>query len=744
MQQAPDSSATTEAEAPPPSVWEHLADRLNPAFERPKLVEGTEARLLTTSRGQEYYIVKNPKTGTYVRLAPDEYYLLGLMDGTRQVKDLVLAYFLQYKSFAFQRIAHVVAQLRHQRFLTEEPRDVWFGLTYHFAKQTWTYRVDRLIKSFKYHEFGLEGIDGAITQIYRAMGWIFFKRPVLILWILASIVGVVLFAWLQSGGGPAELHESGALNVLHVGGSYASGLIALLALYIFLVSVHELGHAMATKFFGREVPRGGVMIYYGGPAFFMDTTDIWLEPRRARMIVSAAGMMAVWGVGGLAMLYVMLQPTSPLVPLAYAFAFVAFISNSMQLIPLLELDGYFLLMDWLELPLLRPRALAFVRGELWRKLQAREKFNREERIFAIYGTLALVYSVWAIGFAIWIWERKLGRVVEEALEGDSLLWKTVVLLLVLMFAIPLAFGISLKLRQLFQSARGGVVRLRHRSEEARAQARLEARELVGTMRFLSHLPFPQREAIVTELQLQKLRQGDYVVRQGEPGEHFYVIRKGQAEVVQVDAEGWPRELAVLRRGDSFGELALLYNQPRSASVRALTPLEVYALTREAFETTVAQQLRDYGVTLERIEERSELARMSLFRHAAPSELEPILDALETHEFPAGATIITQGEPGDRFYLIRRGRVEISRRRDDGSEQVLGDLGVGEFFGEMALLSDAPRTATVRAVEPVVTWSLDKTRFSELLLNQFQLGGALSSEVEQREETQRRLMGERTA
>jgi CRP-like cAMP-binding protein len=94
--------------------------------------------------------------------------------------------------------------------------------------------------------------------------------------------------------------------------------------------------------------------------------------------------------------------------------------------------------------------------------------------------------------------------------------------------------------------------------------------------------------------------------------------------------------------------------------------------------------------------------------------------------------------------MRRGRVEISRLRDDGSEQVLGELGVGDYFGEMALLSDAPRTATVRALEPVVTWSLDKASFAELLLNQFQLGGALSSEVEQREATQRRLMGERTA
>src|SRR2546421_12637596 len=159
MQSTSDSAVPAPEAPPPPSVWEQLADRLNPALDRPRLVPGVEGRLLANSRGEQYYIVKNPQAGTYVRLAVDEYFLLGLMDGSRQVKDLVLAYFLQHKSFAFQRIAHVVAQLRQQRFLSEEPRDVWFGLTYHFAKQTWTYRIDRIIKSFKYHEFGLEGID---------------------------------------------------------------------------------------------------------------------------------------------------------------------------------------------------------------------------------------------------------------------------------------------------------------------------------------------------------------------------------------------------------------------------------------------------------------------------------------------------------------------------------------------------------------------------------------------------------
>ncbi len=177
-------------------------------------------------------------------------------------------------------------------------------------------------------------------------------------------------------------------------------------------------------------------------------------------------------------------------------------------------------------------------------------------------------------------------------------------------------------------------------------------------------------------------------------------------------------------------------------MRALTPLEVYGLGREAFETLVAPQLRDYGLTRQRIEERSELARMDLFRHTAPSELDPILEHLRTEEYPTGAVIIRQGEPGDRFYLLRRGRVEITRRLDDGTEQALAELGPGDYFGEMALLNDEPRTATVRALEPVVLWSLDKASFHELMLGQFGLGTALSTEAENREATQRRLAGER--
>ncbi|MBX5489561.1 MAG: cyclic nucleotide-binding domain-containing protein [Chloroflexi bacterium] len=726
-----DSAASVDAAPPQPEgVWARLAERLNPAFEQPTLRPGIIARHLTTARGRAYYICKNPAAGTYLRLAPDEYFLLGLMDGTHQVKDLVLAYFLEYRRFAFQRVAHLVTELRRHRFLTEEPVDVWGELRRYFVQRSLGYRVDHLISSFRYREFPLHGIDPVIAALYRRGGWLFFTPPLVVLWALLAVVGVVVFVWQLTGGGR---------DPLHIGGSYALGVFALLALYLGTVSIHELGHALATKHFGREVPRGGMMLYYGMPAFFMDTTDIWMEPRRARLIVSAAGMWAVWGLGGLAMLGLLIDAHGPLAQLLFQLAFVAFINNSLNLLPLLELDGYFLLVDWLELPLLRARALAFVRQDLWRKLRQREPFDREERIFAIFGLLALVYSALAVAAALYFWSHKLAHLVRDALTSESAGLRGLVAVVLVAFGVPFAFGLGVKLYQLVGAARGGVGWLRHQREEARARLRYDARALVGALRFLGRLTFAEREALVSALTLERYRAGDYVVRQGTRGRKFYLVRDGQAEVVQAGGPDGPHELARLRRGDTFGELALLYDQPRSASVRALTRLEVLALDGPTFATLIAPRLREHGFTRERLEARSELGRMSLFRYCTSSELDPILDRLRAEEYASGAAIVRQGESGDRFYLLRRGRVGVYVATAAG-EQPLGALGPGEYFGEMALLHERPRSATVRALVPTAVWSLSKADF-QALIDQFHLREALSDEVARRAELQRRATGQ---
>ncbi|SRR5579884_1294410 len=729
------SSAPAPDASPPASVWDRLAERLNPAYARPRACGGLVARQFTTTRGRPYYIVKNPAAGTYVRLTPDEYFLLGLMDGQRQVKDLVLAYLQRYHRFAFQRILDVVDQLREHRFLAEEPRDVWSSLAARLAQRHWTYRANRLVRGFLFHQLPLQGLDAPMGALYRRIGWLFFTRPAVALLVVVAAAGGAAFVW--------EVLR-GRHDPLRFGGSYAAGLFVLLALWAITVTIHELGHAMATKHYGREVRRGGVMLYYGFPAFFVDTTDVWLEPRRARLVVELAGVASIWGLGGLASLYALLQPDSPLAPLAYQVAFIAFVSNTLQLMPLLELDGYYVLVDWLEIPLLRARAFAFVRRELWRKLRAHEPLDRQERIFAIYGSLALVYSGLAVLWAIYFWLHRLQYLLADALRAESPLLRALILVLLLALGVPFLFGLGVTAYQGLGTVRGGWQRLRHRGVEARARAVRDARELLARLRFLRPLSFDQREAIVRQLRQERYRAGTQVLRQGQPTPAFYLIRQGQAEVVQVDAEGWPHELALLRRGDYFGGWALLGASPAPASIWALTSLVLFVLDRAAFDATVAPYLRAYGLTWQWIEQRNELARVDLFRQLPGAELDALLERLQVEEHPAGAIVVRQGEPASRFYIVRRGRLQVTARDAQGQERVLVELAAGDYFGEVALLAAASWAVTVRALTPVALWSLDRAGFEELLLGQYALRGALGATAAERKALQQRLTAEPAA
>jgi putative ABC transport system ATP-binding protein len=104
-----------------------------------------------------------------------------------------------------------------------------------------------------------------------------------------------------------------------------------------------------------------------------------------------------------------------------------------------------------------------------------------------------------------------------------------------------------------------------------------------------------------------------------------------------------------------------------------------------------------------------LQKWDLFRDLTARTLAEVADKMFRENFPASEVIIRQGDPGDKFYLIRRGSVEVETKRD-GKTSVVAVLGEGDFFGEMALLNDAPRNATVRTREDTVVYSLEKEDF----------------------------------
>jgi putative ABC transport system ATP-binding protein len=109
-----------------------------------------------------------------------------------------------------------------------------------------------------------------------------------------------------------------------------------------------------------------------------------------------------------------------------------------------------------------------------------------------------------------------------------------------------------------------------------------------------------------------------------------------------------------------------------------------------------------------------LSRCSVFAGLTPNTISELAEKMSRERHPTGSAIIRQGEEGDKFYLIRRGAVDVIIDRDEPSAKVVARLGEGDFFGEMALLRDEKRNATVVAREPVETLALEKKDFKAAL------------------------------
>ena len=160
--------------------------------------------------------------------------------------------------------------------------------------------------------------------------------------------------------------------------------------YFVSILVHEAGHAFTTKHFGREVPRVGVGWHWFGPIAYVDTSDMWLAGRWPRVAVSLAGPYAALVLGGLAALAAWFVPDPVLSAALWQFALVSYVGVLVNLNPLMEFDGYFVLSDLLEKPNLRPRALAWLGRGLIPALRT-PGLLRGHRLELLYGLASVLY-----------------------------------------------------------------------------------------------------------------------------------------------------------------------------------------------------------------------------------------------------------------------------------------------------------------------------------------------------------------
>jgi cAMP-dependent protein kinase regulator len=180
-----------------------------------------------------------------------------------------------------------------------------------------------------------------------------------------------------------------------------------------------------------------------------------------------------------------------------------------------------------------------------------------------------------------------------------------------------------------------------------------------------------------------------------------------ADGIQPGAEGIGKKVATISPGGSFGELALMYNAPRAATVMSTEPAcTLWALDRVTFRRI----LMDSTFQRRRMYE-SFLEEVPLLASLTAYERSKIADALETQKFPAKTPIIKEGDAGEAFYLLESGEADAFKA---GVDRPVKSYKKGDYFGELALLNDAPRAASVVSRTEVKVATLGKDGFQRLL------------------------------
>jgi CRP-like cAMP-binding protein/Zn-dependent protease len=680
-------------------LWDRLSDLLDPTRYRPKLADHVEIREFPLKWGNDYVMVANTRDLVHYRLPLNELPLLRKMDGSRSVKELVLEEFDASGDLDPDAVTDLVRTLYEGNFLEQRYRDVDELVTRAMNPVTERRRRARTFAKTLTIEW---------TDANRVVQWLYdhglrfaFSKPIVALEALVAVAGVIVFVRLVASG-----------DFTIGGASLAASFIVLWVLDYFSVFIHELGHALVVVRNGRRIKSAGFMIYFGSPAFFVDGSDGLMMDRRQQILSSFAGPFAEMVLASASALIVWWFPDWFLARTLFTAAALNYYLILMNLIPLLELDGYFILADVIQVPDLRPRSLAFLRDDLFRKIRHREHFSKQDVGLGLYGTLGVAFTIFALYSSYRYWKTLFGPLVTRLWDGGTYTRLLLIALAIVVIG-PVVRGLISLLRSVARRIRAFVRRLRFRLE---TRWRVEAAELIDGLPIFEDVPVDVLNELAGRVRLRTLALNQPVFRQGDRPTAFYVVRSGLLEVIEEDPEtGEERQIRTLGRGESFGELGLLMDAPRAATIRAVEEAEVFEVDQGTFDHLLADMIHvpDFEPTLQQL---VELRQQPCFAHLGNDQLVELRRRGEWLVIGAGQAVVRQGEEGDSFYAISSGQFDIVV---DGERKQT--IGPGSYFGEIALLLDVPRTASVVARTPARVFRLDRDGFDRLLAGSFRRG-----------------------
>ncbi len=343
---------------------------------KPKVRSGWAMKRLPAAEGERRFVLRDLRSGGFMRMAADEAALFELLDGKHSLVELMSEAERRFGSRGASKLASLLADLGEKGFLEGVDTD-----------GDGAAQESRLKRALKPRDFSVRWAGPMFERVYRAGGWILFTRPAVALLTAIALAGAGTWVYLVVGRYGTPFVVARKVGV--------GGLVFLLGRFV-VVAFHEMAHGLTVASFGRRVPRAGLKLMMVFPYAFVDTSEAWFEPRPRRLAISGAGPASDFVVAGAFSLFALTVGGGTIRDIFFNLAFAGYVGAFFNLNPFLERDGYHMVVDLLREPGLRRRSRAWFVGALSRRGSAEEV----SRVFKIYGVASVFWLFSGLLFAI--------------------------------------------------------------------------------------------------------------------------------------------------------------------------------------------------------------------------------------------------------------------------------------------------------------------------------------------------------
>ncbi len=368
------------------------------------------------------------------------------------------------------------------------------------------------------------------------------------------------------------------------------------------------------------------------------------------------------------------------------------------------------------------------------------KLSRETDRMIIVSSLGLVWIYFAYSYFWSVAKSTMSYIFSDFYSaytagetGSMILIAITILFIILPAAAALAGFLTIALGNVGSVVATPLARMRDIAGKITAKTVPATSEIIEFLRqipLFAELEDSELSELCKHIKLRRFMKNSAIIRQGDKGDNFYTIVSGTADVVVSEGNGKERTVGHLSTGDSFGETALIEKIARTASIVTTSPAAVFEITREGFEKFLASDSENREKLTNKIRLGKMLLASPVFSFMNQKQTAFLIKNLKPEKIKQGTVIFRQGDEGNLFYIIQEGKIHLER-----FENSLKTLDIiltpGNFFGEMALVRNIPRTATAEALTDALLFSLDKESFYAIIGNSIFAGKELDSLINER-------------